>query len=269
MIKIIPWADRKLSMKNWRKIWNLFPYGEICMTEIDREWEHQNWAEKIARYYITRGRNFSVEIQDVQSCINFVFNLLFIGVRKFYFVWRGLRQDYFFSAFDVITIAKSMIETCPDAQIVIIYAIEYADKSRVPDMDMVKTSIYAIRDMTKDVPQIKLMFRYPHPWSGDKRQERLKWIREWIEKSNQSKKMDIEPRCGCITITPNTNIYPCEFCHRKKRKKKFGDSARDKYVCGTLEKGLFRIVECNVCQGGRSRGRYKQVYLRHKPIGGG
>jgi len=60
-------------------------------------------------------------------------------------------------------------ELYPDVQIVIIYAIEYADKSRVPDMDLVKTSIYAIRDMTKDISQIKLMFRYPHPWSGDKR----------------------------------------------------------------------------------------------------
>lgn len=85
MVKIIPWADRKLSMKNWRKIWNLFPYGEICMTEIDGEWEHQNWAEKIARYYVSRGREFSVEIQDPLLCVNFIYSLLDIGVKKFYF----------------------------------------------------------------------------------------------------------------------------------------------------------------------------------------
>jgi len=90
MIKIVPWADRKLSMKNWRKIWNLFPYGEICMTEIDREWVHQNWAEKVARYYVTRGREFSVEIKDPTLCTNFIFNLLLIGVKKFYFPWDGI-----------------------------------------------------------------------------------------------------------------------------------------------------------------------------------
>jgi len=34
MIKIVPWADRKLTKKNLNKIWNLFPDEEICMIDI-------------------------------------------------------------------------------------------------------------------------------------------------------------------------------------------------------------------------------------------
>ena len=39
MIKIVPWADRKLTKKSLAKIWNLFPNDEICMTEIKTEYE--------------------------------------------------------------------------------------------------------------------------------------------------------------------------------------------------------------------------------------
>ena len=123
-------------MKNWRKIWNLFPYGEICMTEIDREWEHQNWAEKIARYYVSRGREFSVEI-DPSTHFDFLMNLLEIGVKKFYFTWKGVRKDFFIAAFDVLTIAKYAIELYPDVEIIIIYAIDYSVDSRPPQMEMV------------------------------------------------------------------------------------------------------------------------------------
>ena len=108
MIKIVPWADRKLSMKNWRKIWNLFPYGEICMTEIDREWEHQNWAEKIARYYVSRGRKFSVEVNP-ETHFDFILSMCEIGVRKFYFTWRGVSKDYFLAAFEALTVAQYVI----------------------------------------------------------------------------------------------------------------------------------------------------------------
>jgi hypothetical protein len=39
MIKIIPWADRKLTKKNLAKIWNLFPNDEICMIDIPVDYE--------------------------------------------------------------------------------------------------------------------------------------------------------------------------------------------------------------------------------------
>ena len=62
------------------------------MTEIDNEWEHQNWAEKIARYYVSRGRKFSVEIHEPLLYTNFINNLLLIGVKKFYFHWTGITE---------------------------------------------------------------------------------------------------------------------------------------------------------------------------------
>lgn len=258
MIKIVPWADRRLSMKNWRKIWNLFPYGEICMTEIDNVWEHQNWAEKIARYYVTRGREFSVELHPVNQS-DLLEELLRIGVKKFYFPWSGVSKYYFFSAFDILTMAQSVVERYPDVKIVIVYSVPYADVSRPPDVEMIKTSITCICKLTEDINQIELQFRYPHPWSGDKRKRILKQTEDWIDKSKQIKQMTLEPLCGYVTILPNTTIYPCSYCKRKKRKKKFGNAARDKYVIGTIEKGLFRNVRCNVCQGGR----VNKIYFEH------
>ena len=151
MIKIVPWADRKLSMKNWRKIWNLFPYGEICMTEIDREWEHNVWAKRMARYYVSRGREFSVDIHPVYQQ-DLMYELLEIGVRKFYFTWGGVSKKFFFAAFDVLTMAKLVIEKYPDVKIVIVYAIPFTDVTRPPDIEMVKTSITCICKMTEDIP---------------------------------------------------------------------------------------------------------------------
>lgn len=108
MIKIVPWADRKLSMKNWRKIWNLFPYGEICMTENSLDWTRQNWAERVARYYVSRGREFSVEIENPLLCTNFIYNLLLIGVKKFYFHWAGITEVSFISAFEILSYIMSL-----------------------------------------------------------------------------------------------------------------------------------------------------------------
>ena len=245
-------------MKNWRKIWNLFPYGEICMTEIDNEWEHQNWAEKIARYYVTRGRQFSVEINPVQ-CYNLLNTLLEIGVKKFYFPWKGAKRDCLFSAFDVLVIAQDIIQRYPDVQIVIIYEIIYKEKP--PDMDMVQTSIFTMCKMTEKYDNIELLFRYPHPWSGRKRGRGLKRIREWIDQYKTIKEMKIEPLCGCMVITPNTCIFACPFCQRRKRKKKFGSADRDKYVLGTIDLGLYRTLECTKCQ---TDGKY--TVFQHTPI---
>ena len=114
MIKIVPWADRKLSMKNWRKIWNLFPYGEICMTETPMEWEKQNWAEKGARYYVSRGRDFSVEIREPLLCLNFIYNLLDIGVKKFYFHWIGITEIQFISAFETLSLIRMLQQKYDD-----------------------------------------------------------------------------------------------------------------------------------------------------------
>ena len=75
--------------------------------------------------------------------------------------------------------------------------------------------------------------------------------------------MTVEPPCGCITITPNTNIYTCEFCKRRKRKKLFGNADRDKYIIGTIDRGIFREIKCNTCQHSGKKG-----YLKHEYIGG-
>jgi len=66
LIKIIPWADRKLTKKNLAKIWNLFPNEEICMIDIPKDYSKLQWAKNIARYYILRGKEFSIEIDPIK-----------------------------------------------------------------------------------------------------------------------------------------------------------------------------------------------------------
>lgn len=239
MIKIIPWKDRKLSMKNWRKIWNLFPYGEICMTEIDREWVHQNWAEKIARYYITRGRNLSVEIKDPVLCTNFINNLLLIGVKKFYFHWSGITKVSFIGAFELLSYIRMLRKDYKDVEFIIVYMPPMPDKGYI-EQEYVEMSITCIGELTKNDERIKLVYRRPHPFGGLKRFGIVKTIEDYIAKNDLKYNCSIEYPCGCITITPNTNIYPCPFCKRKQRKKKFGDALRDKFVIGTIDKGIVR-----------------------------
>ena len=248
MVKIIPWADRKLSMKNWRKIWNLFPYGEICMTEIDREWEHQNWAEKIARYYITRGRNFSVEIKDPTLCTNFVFNLLLIGVKKFYFHWNGITDTQFISAFEVLSFIRLVQQDYKDVEFIIVYSPQ-AEKWGNYDLkqERIETSIACMAELTKNDERIKLVYRRPHPFGGLQRLNLVQNVENYITQNDLKYECYLEYPCGCLTITPNTNIYCCPFCKRKKRKKQFGDAMRDKFVVGTIDKGIVREIDCDYC----------------------
>ena len=53
--------------------------------------------------------------------MNYLEELLEIGVRKFYFPWHGVSRSYFIAAFEVLTMAKLTIEKYPDVKIVIVY----------------------------------------------------------------------------------------------------------------------------------------------------
>jgi MoaA/NifB/PqqE/SkfB family radical SAM enzyme len=72
-------------------------------------------------------------------------------------------------------------------------------------------------------------------------------MEKYVAKNSIKYECYTEYPCGCITITPNTNIYPCPFCKRKQRKKKFGDALRDKFVMGTIDKGIVREIDCDYC----------------------
>lgn len=234
-------------MKNWRKIWNLFPYGEICMTENSLEWVKQNWAEKVARYYVSRGREFSVEIENPLLCTNFIYNLLLIGVKKFYFHWAGITEVSFISAFEILSYIMSLQQEFKDVEFVIIYIPPMTEKHDYTKQEYIETSVACMAELTKDNDKVKLVYRRPHPFGGSLRIQKVQDIEEYIVKNHIKYECYLEYPCGCITITPNTNIYCCPFCKRKIRKKKFGDALRDKFVIGTIEKGIVREIDCDYC----------------------
>ena len=271
MVKIIPWADRKLSMKNWRKIWNLFPYGEICMTEIPLEWEKQNWAERIARYYVSRGRDFSVEIQDPLLCVNFVFNLLEIGVKRFYFHWIGVTEKQFISAFEQLSFIRLVRKDYKDVEFVIIYEPPLQDSCYYIEQKYVEMSVACMTELIKNDDKIRLVYRRPHPFGGLKRLAIVQQIEKFITENDLRYRCSLEYPCGCITITPNTNIYTCQFCHRKQRKKQFGDALRDKFVIGTIDKGIVREIDCDYCYLKTNGMKLKEdpmKRLKHTQLGG-
>lgn len=245
MIKIVPWADRKLTKKNLAKIWNLFPNDEICMIEIPKEYGKKQWAKVIARYYVLRGKEFSIEI-DPLVYMNDVEDFIKIGVKKFYFLWNGIKEGLFFSSLDTISYSIWIKQNYPDVDIYIIYPIEYSIINSPPNMDLVETSISFLSNSIKE-KEINGIIRYPHPWYGKMREKRVGFIENMVLKATN---LEMENRCGCVTITPNTNIYFCPFCSRKIRKKLFGNADRDKFVCGTIDRGFFRLGKCDKCDKG-------------------
>lgn len=234
-------------MKNWRKIWNLFPYGEICMTEIDLIWEHQNWAEKVARYYVSRGREFSVEIEKPLLCTNFIYNLLLAGVKKFYFHWLGITETSFISAFELLSYIIMLRNEFKDVEFVIIYTPLMVDNQKYTEQKYIEMSISCMAELIKNDEKIKLVYRRPHPFGGLIRLQRVCDIENYITSNDLKYECYLEYPCGCITITPNTCIYPCPFCKRKNRKKKFGNALRDKFVVGTIDMGIVREIDCDYC----------------------
>ena len=231
MIKIVPWTNRKLTKKNLAKIWNLFPNDEICMIEIPKEYGKLQWAKVIARYYILRGKDFSIEIDPLID-IKIVEDFLKIGVKKLYFLWDGIKDGLFFSSLDTISYSIWVKQNYPNVDIYIIYPIEYNIINSPPNMDLVETSISFLSNSIKETG-ISGIIRYPHPWYGKLRQERMGYIENVVAEHDN---LIIENKCGCLVITPNTNIYFCPFCERKNRKKLFGNADREKSVCGTIDR---------------------------------
>ena len=140
--------------------------------------------------------------------------------------------------------AINITERYPDVKIYIVYVPPYDKYNNAPDIDWFETSIAFLSYSLLEKPNIKGILRRPHPWFGNKRTDILCNLEEI---ANSFSNIDVENKCGCITILPNTNIYCCPFCKRKKRKKLFGNADRDKYVIGTIERGLFRDINCNIC----------------------
>ena len=217
------------------------------MTEISSEWEKQMWAKRIARYYITRGRNFSVEINEPLLYINLINDLLLIGIKKFYFRWSGITKIQFISSFEIFSYIKLLRQNYKDVEFIIIYSPPMLQKEGYIRQEFVETSIFCASEFIKKDNKIKLIYRRPHPFGGNVRLNLIYNIEKFIINNNIKYKCYLEYPCGCITITPNTNIYCCPFCNRKKRKKKFGNALRDKFVIGTINNGIIREINCDYC----------------------
>ena len=258
MIKIVPYTSRRLTKKSWRKIWNLFPNEEFCLIDIPVNYNKLQWAKMIARFYVLRGKDFSIEMEPIKRMID-VEDFLKIGVKKFYFIWRGIQNGLFFSSLDTISYSINIIERYPDVQIKIIYIPPYEIINSPPDEEYLETSITFLSHSIENIPNISGVFRRVHPWFGGKR---YKIIRKIEDIASNFLNIETEDKCGCLTILPNTNIYCCPFCERKDRKRLFGNADRDKYVVGTIDRGIFRYINCNQCEGKRER------KISHTPIGG-
>lgn len=215
------------------------------MTEINSEYKKLQWAKVIARYYILRGKEFSIEIDPIKN-MRIVDDFLKIGVKKFFFIWEGIKEGLFFSSMDTLSYSIWIKENYPDVKIYIIYPIEYSKTYTPPDMDLVETSISFLSNSIKE-KDIYGIVRYPHPWFGKSRTKRVDYVEKIVLETDN---LEMENRCGCLTITPNTNIYFCPFCLRRKRKKSFGNADRDKFVCGTIDRGIFRNEKCIICSTG-------------------
>ena len=244
MIKIVPWTDRKLSKKSLAKIWNLFPNEDICMINIPKEYNKLQWAKVIARYYILRGKDFSIEIDPIKR-MRETEEFLKIGVRRFYFTWGGIKEGLFMTSLEVISYSISITQRYPDAKIHIVYCVPYDKYNYQPDDALVETSISFLSHSIQEFKNIYGIIRRPHPWFGKKR---IKTLEEFEKISRDCNNLIIEKQCGCYTVESNTNIYCCPFCIRKKKKKNFGNADRDKFVVGTIDRGLFREIDCKYCE---------------------
>lgn len=243
MIKIIPYGERELHRRSLAKLWNWFPDEEFCMVIPRVDYDQFYRAKRIARYYLQRGKDFSVEADPVKYSYE-IERLLVIGVRKFYLPWSGLKQGLLFSSSTALEFALWVTDKYKDAKVTIVFNPRYIDLYNPPDLDQIDTSFYFLANFVKRYPNIYASFRRPHPWYGGMREKKCYELESLIP---QQEKFSIEPPCGYLTVVANTFIYCCPFCKRKEKKINFGNAARDKFVVGTVSRGIFRDIVCNEC----------------------
>ena len=138
------------------------------------------------------------------------------------------------------------------------YTPPYNSLNYKPDMTWLETSIDFLSYSTKEYKNVFGRLRRPHPWFGD---NRMNCMTELENKISSLPRFDVENWCGCLTIDSNTNIYCCPFCNRKRKKKNFGNADRDKFVCGTIDRGVFRTIICKSCNYSRDAQKGKISYI--------
>jgi len=253
VINVVPYTNRRLTIRNCDKVLNLFPNEDINLIKLKTGWDETKWAEKVARYFKNKGRNVSVEIENGT---NFYSNDMFAEIGcDIIFIWKGVKSESFMGSFFIITEAISIHKRFPNINITIRY--RYAANMRRPStVNQMETSLeFLIQEHKKSNGKIKVELDLPHPWRGNVLKALLNNALLFLGERDAENIVKVK-KCGNITIYPNTNIYSCQYQPQRRRKQFFGNADRDKYVIGTLRRGFFRDKQkCNYCGGGRYKFR--------------
>lgn len=244
MINVVPYTNRKLTVKNRQKILELFPNEPVTIIE-ESTINHKKikWAEHIARLFHIHGTDTSYEVNSVLD-YNHLKKLAQIGCRLI-FIWHGMKTKNFLGSFNVINVALSLHQTYPNVPITIRYQNVLCGKEKY-DLMNGYSSIEYLLTIARDYKGVAVEFAYPTPWGGRGAKAFIKGCLDYIQERDLNHVIKLVS-CGNVTILPNTNIYPCQHLPRRKRKQFFGNADRDKNVIGTLRRGLFRTIDIGQC----------------------
>lgn len=248
MINVVPYTNRRLTWRNREKILRMFPNEPVTIIEESAfDPKRIKWAEKTARFFVIHGVDTSYEVNAMYD-YNHLEILAKLGCRLI-FTWNGMKSRDFLNSFTAVNIALSMHKNYPDIPITIRYR-QNANPIEGYDLMNGCSSIEFLLSIPKNYKGVTVEFAYPTPWRNDTVRKFLCGCLDYLHERDLNHTIKVVS-CGNLTITPNTNIYPCQWLPRRKRKQFFGNADRDKNVIGTLRRGFFRefdISKCNLCK---------------------
>jgi hypothetical protein len=259
MINIVPWTDRRLTIRSCKKILAMWPNEDIKLINVGREYggdyKERKWAEKLARFFILRGRKVYVEMTEATAMKNLE---IFADMGcHIIFVWYGMKRENFVASFYIVGVARELLNKFDKLHVTVRYIPVKLKTEKRPEPVDVETSLGLLLRLAKEEPRFHMEFGFPIPWSGEMIGILMETGLIYLDTNDKNRLCKVH-QCGSITILPNTNIYACQYQPQKERKKLFGNADRDKYVIGTLRRGMIReISPCNRC-----------AIPRHYPRGG-
>ena len=215
------------------------------------------WAEKVARFFVMRGRNVSVEITDGTN-LNSLDIFADMGCHLIFY-WYGMKRDFFTASSYMVNVALTMLTRHPGIDVTVRYIpIKYTVNYKYPELVDIETSLELLLNLSHKYKGFHAEFSIPKPWSGEMLNMLIETGLYYLDEKDKEGLISVY-KCGNVTITPNTNIYPCQYLKRSDRAKFFGNADREVNVIGTLRRGVFRkAAPCNKCAQSRVRGPYKK-----------